>query len=91
VWWGGQIAFLASTPHPLTDLPGTLVFALYTEDSAGNRLELDHVREVHARLSACMPAFEGRLAFFPESNEQIQTAQAGQTELAADGIGVVLP
>jgi hypothetical protein len=91
VWWGGEIVWLPSMEHPLTGAPGTLAWAVYTEDSANNRLTLDDVRAGNARLAPCLPAFAGQLAFAPSSNEQTQTAQAIQAVLAADGIAVLLP
>jgi len=48
------------------------------------------VRAVFAALTACAPAFEGTLGFVPSSNEQRQTATLVQTELAAEGIAVIL-
>ena len=56
----------------------------------GNRLIADDVRAVFAALTACAPAFEGTLGFVPSSNEQRQTATLVQTELAAEGIAVIL-
>jgi hypothetical protein len=89
VWWGGDVRFLPARQHPLTGEAGVLAFTLYTEDSAGNRLTLDDVRAVFARLGPCTPAFAGKLAFLPSSNEQSQTARNGEGALAADGIGVI--
>ena len=91
VWWGGEIVFLAATAHPISGEPGTLAWAIYTEDSANNRLTLDDVRAGHARLAPCLPAFDGKLAFAPSSNEQIQTVRALQGALAKEGIAVLLP
>lgn len=90
VWWGGDVIFLSQTPHPLTHTPGTFAWHLYTEDSQNNRLTLDDVRAGNARLAACAPAFAGKLAFEPASNEQILTTRNGQAELAAEGIAVLV-
>lgn len=91
VWWGGGVKWLPQTPHPLTGAPGTLIYFIYTEDTAGNRLVLDDVRAVDARLRGCVGFAAETLAFYPESPEQVATARAGQAELAADGIAVLLP
>jgi hypothetical protein len=89
-WWGGELLLDPDRPHPLTGEAGTLAFTLYTEDSDGNRLVAADVREVHATLQACAPAFADALAFAPSSNEQRVTAQAIAAELAGEGIAVLV-
>lgn len=89
-WWGGELMWQAELEHPLSGNPGVLLHTLYTEDSPGNRLVADDVRAIFSALSTCAPAFEGTLVFLPSSNEQRQTAQLVQAELAAEGIAVLL-
>ena len=91
VWWGGDVAFLSTTPHPITGEPGVLIWHAYTEDTAGNQLTLDDVRAVDARLRGCTPGFAGKLAFQPVEQEQTTTVRNGQGELANDGIAVLFP
>lgn len=88
-WWGGEVAWRPTLIHPLTAAPGVLVFSLYTEDSPGNRMVADDVREVFTALEACAPAFEGTLAFAAVSNEQRQTANMIRATLAAEGIAIL--
>jgi hypothetical protein len=88
-WWGGEVLWRPTTPHPLTGSAGTLAFVLYTEDSPGNRMVIDDVRAVHIALTNCAPAFSGRLAFVPQSTEQRQTTLTILAELAAEGIAVL--
>lgn len=88
-WWGGEVLWRESAPHPITGDPGTMVFALYTEDTPGNRLVADDVRAVYALLRVCAPAFAEDLAFGPSSPEQRTTAGAIRAELAAEGIAVL--
>jgi hypothetical protein len=90
-WWGGEVVYSPTRMHPITGTPGVLIFALYTEDTAGNQLTADDVRAVHARMRECIPFAADRLAFTPQSNEQLATAQRIQAELAAEGIAVLLP
>lgn len=89
-WWGGDLMWQAELAHPLSGNPGVLLHTLYTEDSPGNRLVADDVRAIFTALSACAPAFAGTFAFLPSSNEQRQTAQLVQAELAAEGIALLL-
>jgi hypothetical protein len=89
-WWGGELRFDANRAHPLRDVPGVMLFALYTEDTAGNRLVIDDVRAVHAGLSSCMDAsLAPLLAFVPTSTEQRQTSMQIASTLAAEGIAVL--
>ena len=90
VWWGGEVRFLPQRAHPITGVTGTLIFALYTEDSPGNRLAVDDVIAVHAVLSACAPSLASKLAFVPTSTEQTTTTRAAQAALAEAGVGVLL-
>ncbi|MBI1946357.1 MAG: hypothetical protein HYS27_11705 [Deltaproteobacteria bacterium] len=89
-WWGGEVWWRPELAHPIGGAPGVLAYTLYTEDSPGNRLIADDVRAVFAVLTACAPAFAGKLAFVPVSNEQRQTALQAQGELSADGIAVII-
>lgn len=89
-WWGGEVLWRAELAHPIGGTEGTLLYTLYTEDSPGNRLTADDVRAVFAVLTTCAPAFVGKLAFVPSSNEQRQTAALVQAELAGEGIAVIL-
>ncbi len=89
-WWGGEVLWRPELAHPIGGAAGVLLFTLYTEDSPGNRLVIDDVRAVFAALTACAPAFDGKLGFVPSSNEQRQTAALVQAELAGEGIAVLL-
>jgi hypothetical protein len=89
-WWGGEVAWDAARAHPLTGAAGVLAFQLYTQDTPGDRLLEQDVRDVHAALVVCAPAFADALAFAPVGNEQRGTAAAVQESLAADGIAVLL-
>jgi hypothetical protein len=89
-WWGGEVRFV-SQPHPVTGANGVLMFALYTEDTAGNRLVVDDVLAVHTVLSRCAPTLAASFAFVPGNSEQTATARAEQATLAAAGIGVIFP
>ncbi|MCC6874950.1 MAG: hypothetical protein IT378_11650 [Sandaracinaceae bacterium] len=90
-WWGGEVRFAPGVAHPLTGEPGTLLYSLYTEDTAGSRLVAGDVREVDRRMRECMPFAASQLAFVPGSNEQLATATSIRAELAAEGIAIVLP
>ena len=90
VWWGGQVHYSPGTVHPVTGTPGALLYGLYTDDTAADRLTVDDVRAVYARLAACAPAYADVLAFVPDSNEQRTTAAAARDALLAEGIAVIL-
>jgi hypothetical protein len=91
VWWGGQVIWLPSTTHPITNEPGVLAWQIYTEDSAGNRLTLDDVRAAFTRISLCTPGFAHHLAMSPYSDEQTSTLRENRDALASEGIAVLLP
>lgn len=91
VWWGGEVAYDPGRLHPLTNEPGVLAWAIYTQDEPGDRLIEDDVRAAYAILVACAPAYADRLAFAPTSTEQRTTAAAIRAALHEDGIAVLAP
>jgi hypothetical protein len=91
VWWGGQVIWLGTTAHPISEEDGVLAYGIYTRDSVGDRLEADDIREVDAILKSCTPYYEGKLAFSPQTTEQVQTATIHRAALQAEGIAVLMP
>lgn len=90
VWWGGELWWRPLLPHPITGERGVLLYLVYATDDAQSALTADDVREAHAVLQRCAPAFEETLAFTPGSLSQRQMAESEQASLRSDGIGVVV-
>ncbi len=90
VWWGGELGWRAQLVHPILNTPGTLVFTFYTEDSAGNRVTLEDIREVTTLIRTHAAFAADRVAFSPNSSEQASATRALRTQLESEGIAVIL-
>ncbi|HYO93022.1 MAG TPA: PEP/pyruvate-binding domain-containing protein [Polyangiaceae bacterium] len=89
--WGGSLKLFAATLHPHTEQPGVLAYSLYSGSTPGDRLTFEDLREVDARLKACIGFARDWLVFTPEGAAQLEAVRAMSEQLADTTIAVVEP
>jgi pyruvate,water dikinase len=89
--WGGVVRHFPRLTHPLSGIPGILVYTVYTNDGSAELLTVEDVTEVNERLRACAPFAASRLVFVPDSTEQTSRTRELHAQLVAAGVAVRYP